>query len=681
MQALCPTCNLRKGKNSVFIFDSSKCRPGTQEVLLTVPELLAGGKTVISVRMPTRYGKTPTGYLLSGTSTRGWNTSSGLYIPPFASVNVWVTINLLLREQAVNSKKIEKVKNIFSIPSGVKCGEIKEGYISHKHFTPNGEEYLAINIQKIINSTSDENVVNQVFIEWVDSLLHSPTGKRLPPIFHFDECHLYGKDKPYGRAIEQLEKAGALIIVWTATPRRSDGRMIPGFNATEMSAKSDVQGEVVDSFVQDGEKYNIVDQYNVRTVDHLIVADIDIPFSESWANGYLLKASHRMVDVLLSEIDGISLEVKQEILLSKLPESAIKKDGLIGKTVRSPKVVRDMVAMGHSEWVEYKKINPGAAIVVFTVGDRDGSKDEHAMLVKREFHRIDPSMKIDIVTLNVDDSRNIVKDFADNDHDVIIFKQMGGAGWDCERVCVVIDLGDDRQDSTSVQKWMRGGTPDGINKTFALITLQDALTLSIYNRCVKDEGGAATTKEKEWIRTEIRRVKPADEKLESTWVIDAPGDGDISDTDQNRAGREDIPLLDTLKELFPGVRRVYTDAAIINHAKSLGVKVDPLKSPKKEKSIEDVILGLQDDIISIAGRSQRNIYRKLYGTYVPARDGEKWGNAAKQVYNLIYTRAGLSYDGDYVPVRKNRDIEQLRNLERAAQLVEAEINRYEDVSK
>lgn len=676
MQALCPTCNWEKGSKSVFVFDWSACRRGTQEVLRTAASRFSGGEKEMSIIMPTRYGKTPTGRLLSGISTRGWITPEGLHIKPFASVNVWVTINLLLRAQAAEKDKWEADSKIFQISTPLRYGQIQDGYDTPKHFCPNGEEYLSINIQKILNSGNGNSLVNPVFLDWIDSLLHNPTGKRLPPIFHFDECHFYGTNKPYGKIIEQLKDAGALVVTWTATPVRSDGGIIPGFETYKIGEMEEERSVLTDTIEKDGKRFGIFEKQRVLISDYGMDAHVSIPFSEAWSNGYLLKVNHRKIDVEVSEIDGAIMETKRNVMLSELTESTLRKNGLIGKLVRSPKVVRNMVQAAYEQLKWHRLINPRAAVVGFTVGDRDGGKDEHAGMVKREFLKLDPSLKIDIATLNVDNSLDTVNAFPENDHDVILFKQMGGVGWDCPRACVVLDLGDDRQDASAVQKWMRGGTPDKLNRTFSLVTLQDATTMSIFKRCIDNEGGKATEKEAQTVGLELKELKMKDKP---TWVTERSETGDFSDNDGNLAERTYAPTFNGLMEIFPEIKQLSTDASIIDRLKRTGYRFDASTLPPAEKNIDEQISEYQEDIIAILDRAHRKLFAQVYGQYDKSK-AASYGETRKTVYRMCYQRAGLSYDNDYVEVRKNRNLEQLVKLERGAQLVEEDVKRYEDLT-
>ena len=653
-----------------FAFDWSACRPGTKEVIRTAIEMFTSGKKIMSVNMPTRYGKTPTGILVSGVSTRGWITPEGLHVNPFASVNVWVTVNLMLRKQAANPKKWNKFNNTFSISTPLHYGQIEASYENFKHYMPNNEEYLSVNIHKLIGSGTE--IVDGVFLKWIDHLIH--TGNRRPPMFHFDESQFMGENKPWGKAILRIMEAGALVMVWTATPQRADGGIIPGFTLSEIGHEERVIGVIEDTFVKDGERYAIVEQRRVRTADYEMHAHVNIPFSESWNNGYLLHANHCMVDVEMSEVDGQTAEDIKSKKLSELTENTIKSNGIIGKVVRNPKVIRQAVEIAYEKFLQYKKINPDAAIAVFTVADRDGVKDEMATRIKTEFLRHNQSLKIDIATLNVDNSSALIEEFVDNDHDVIIFKAMGGCGWDCERICVVLDLGDDRQDAASIQKWMRGGTPDELNNNFALVTLQDALTLSIFNRCVSNEGGKASVSEAEPLHQTITKIE---EKVRPMWIVGNVENGDLTSNQKEHASRKDVPLANALFKLIAGFRSQVTDAGLIQKATELGLTVNPSESAVQESSIDEKIDGLRSAITTSCDSAIRSLYRRTNSDYNQAA----WSETSKTVYKLVYQRAGIMLKGnDYVPISKNRDIAQLEKLERAAQIVTEEMKRYEDLT-
>ncbi len=656
---------------SPFVFDWNACRRGTREVLIAAIDMFSNGKKIMSINMPTRYGKTPTGILLAGVSTRGWINPDGLHVKPFASVNVWVTVNLMLREQAANKDKWAKFNKLFSIDNPLRYGEITSSYENFKHFAPNNEEYLSMNIHKMMDNSADG--VDIVFLKWIDHLLYTRNG--LPPIFHFDESQFLGESKPWGKIIERIISAGALATVWTATPQRSDGGIIPGFIVSEIGHEERIVGVVEDTFIKDGEKYAMIDHRRVKVSDYEMRAHVNIPFSESWSNGYLLHTNHRMIDVNMTEVDGVTSEDNRSKKLSELTESTIKKDGIIGQVVRSQKVIRDAVNVAHEQFLQYKKINKHAAIAVFTVADRDGIKDEMAKKIKNEFLTHDPALQIDIATLNVDNSSDLIKNFVSNDHDIIIFKAMGGVGWDCERICVVLDLGDDRQDAASIQKWMRGGTPDGLNKNFALVTLQDALTMAIYKRCIEDAGGCASVSEAESLWQSFTKIE---EKTKPIWVLKSAESGDFGDNQGAFAPREDAVLAKALIELISSFRAQCTDAELTQKANALGLRMGSAPQAEDNESIDEKIRKYQEDIIDNCSSAIRDLYKRTYGDYNKSKDNGRYGELSTTIYRMMYQRAGVFQSS--VSISKNRDISQLEKLDKASQIIKVEMKRHEDLT-
>lgn len=635
-------------------FDWAACRHGTQEVLLRALERFSSGYKAMSINMPTRYGKTPTGRLLAAISTRGWQTPQGQYYKPFASVNVWVTINLMLREQAADQKHWDKTNEIFGLSESLRYGEIQDGYDSLgkliRNARPNNEDYLAVNIHKLGDYID-------TYCQWIEHLVHT-TG--LPPIFHFDEAHLLSEAKPWGKIVAAVMEAGARVVTWTATPRRSDGGIIPAF-IPETIGEDEREIKVLRDIIEkDDERLGIFDNMQQRITDYTLRANVDIPFSEAWTNGYLLKPSYMTVDVSLSELDGESNDDLRNVMLSDLTPSTLRSNGIIGKAARSRKAIRRAVAIAYEHLMQWRRISPRAALTGFTLSDRDGGKNEHAKIVRDEFLRLNPSLKIAIATQKVDDAHDIIKAFPDSDYDIILFKGMGGVGWDCDRVQVVLDLGDDRQDAQAIQKWMRGGTPYENHKAFSLVLLSDQLNKDIFKRCIQDEGGAASVKVSELIDSELKSLE---EHTRNIWIVDNAAQGDFMDSDQFVATSDDAPLAVALMDLVAEFRASATDAALVNRARALGITKST--QAQAEKPIDEQLEEYRTDIIAAMDDALRTIYPSLYPKY----DQKTWGDTSQFLYRKMYEDAGLSYDRDYVPVKKNRNLEQLAKLDRHAQIV------------
>jgi hypothetical protein len=253
---------------------------------------------------------------------------------------------------------------------------------------------------------------------------------------------------------------------------------------------------------------------------------------------------------------------------------------------------------------------------------------------------------------------------------------MGGVGWDCPRVQVVLDMGEDRQDADAIQKWFRGGSPDGKNKVFTIVTLADQLNQGIWNRCVEPEGGSATEKVSELVEQEIDRLKPKEDRR-SIWVVNGAETGDFSDNDGVKADRSDSPLASALFALASEFR-LATDAGIVNKAHDLGIHVTPTG---KGKSIDQEIIIHQKEIISSMEGATSKLYVYLYGAYDQSKTAHKnYGDASRSLYRVLYNRAGLSYDSDWVPVRKNRNLDQLRKLDEQSQILREEMKRNVNVT-
>jgi superfamily II DNA or RNA helicase len=516
-------------------FDWEACRRGTREAILTALQRFGSGERTLSINMPTRYGKTHTGRLITAIGTRGWITKDGQVIAPFAAVNLWVTVNVMLRDQAASKDHWQKFNSVFRPSQNLIYGSITEGYDSLGKFVrnarPNDEDFLAVTIQQL-----HENI--DIYVQWIESL----AAQGLGVIVHFDETHLLNEDKPWGKIVKLITDAGGRIVGWTATPRRADGGIIPGFHPTFVGSETRDISVLKEIIYQDSKRFGRFEDQIRQTTDYLLDADVNIPFTEAWNEGYLLKASWLPVDVDLTEIDGENHEELRNVKLSQLMPSTCAKHSLYGKCARQTKTVRRAVALAYEQMLFWRRLSPRAAVIGYTVSDRHGGRNEHANQIKREFLRLDPALKILIVTQNVDESAALLQNFEESDYDIILVKGMAGIGWDCARIQVVLDLSDVRQPATLIQRWMRGGTPYNFHTAFSLIVLADQLNGQIFQECCTDLGGTASLTTAEIIDEEIRELE---DRIRNPWVINGAKQGNFADSDNNQAAADLAPLSST----------------------------------------------------------------------------------------------------------------------------------------
>ena len=71
-------------------------------------------------------------------------------------------------------------------------------------------------------------------VHWID---HLKSRYGVYPVIFVDEAHTASKRTAWGKTIEALADARAYIVLCTATPYRTDGQPIPGFQIETISVE------------------------------------------------------------------------------------------------------------------------------------------------------------------------------------------------------------------------------------------------------------------------------------------------------------------------------------------------------------------------------------------------------------------------------------------------------------
>jgi hypothetical protein len=172
----------------------------------------------------------------------------------------------------------------------------------------------------------------------------------------------------------------------------------------------------------------------------------------------------------------------------------------LAKAVRHPLVIREGIDLFVRELDLRQRVNPDAAGLVFSCSDSPGESNQHAREIAAVIAEVKPDYQCCIVTmksLEGDETstkqieRFVGVDGGQGKGDVLIVKQMGGAGLDPPRVKVLLDLSPVRTVASVIQRLMRVATPWAGIKTASVITLADPLMDAIWQRYVVEEGGEA----------------------------------------------------------------------------------------------------------------------------------------------------------------------------------------------
>ena len=623
MQAVCAVCNLRKG--SIMQVDLSKTRPGQRLAITEIIRRIVAGEKFTSVVLPTRYGKSDVIRLSSLQLYADQSVSGSMVLSPGGD----------LRSQIVRKSKLQEMCRRYEVPYALakKVHELK-----HTELNP-----LANDIYLLSTTIQYANRNREDIARLIDSRVHQ-TG--LPFIVFVDETHMVSKKNQWGKSISAFVDAGALAVLLTATADRADLQEIPGFTYETILRRDQFKkvktrkGDIVE-----------VDLYKGTESLISIKADVSITFKQAWDEdpSPLCTLSRDLIDVNLRQIiDSITAEDDQ--LLSELSPSQARM--VIGKAVRDERVMRKGVAMFVEELRRAKAVEPELAGIIFTGHDQDSDSESngHANAVRAMIEE-QSQFECIVATSNCEDDTvsNHLQKFESGRGDVLIVKNAGGAGFDCSRLKVLLDLSSVRTFSSTVQRIMRVATPHGKITNAIVITLADILMSAIWESVVTESGG-------EWIDGNYDLVNHWEEppgdgpSPRRSWQIEGSEFGSYDDILGKSGDMVLRPEVEKLLSMFPVIGTVHTKPAIAEILKG-GSKNEVFGETFDEeiKARQSAIIAHMDALVKV--RRQGKGY-----------DASEYRREIKQCYSELFEAAQL----DVSEIRSITDIEALKTLERAA---------------
>jgi hypothetical protein len=512
-------------------------RRGHKEGCLIACDRFTEGQKFTSVILPTRYGKSHLARFITLAGCFGIETPNGT-IPPFASAGLFLTHRGFLSRQIIEPEKWRQFGKLFRIqnmPSMSAC-EISRSPARPQNVAENGERFIVCTIPMLSNNL-------EVFTDWTE--MKARMG--LPPIVFADEAQFFGDgdDKKWGPALMKLAEAGAFIMPMTATPLRADGEMIPGFkklgaisdNDTyrryeEIGAIHPETGEVV--LDGDGNPiiWNKVETLSRTTQTAELDAHVKVERQEAWFNKYLCRLQRIRVPI----------QMTTGAMLHELPDNQQRKQ--IGKVIRDDLVIKEFIDTAEEQLREVRrKVLSNAGVIVFVDSTRDG--DNHANRVAKEIRKRRRSA---IVAIQETGCQEQIDKFVDGgEGDYLIVKNSAGAGLDCERIKIVVDLSSVRQFASCEQRWNRAGTPTngkgGRITVATLITPADVFSDEIFESIYTRQGGECRESWSEVINTTYVPKGPhRDPEPGNPIFVDSIGEHEYSDTGGNKAVGEEIDL-------------------------------------------------------------------------------------------------------------------------------------------
>ena len=419
-----------------------------------------------------------------------------------------------------------------------------------------------INYAPIVATTQMVHSNMRSFRMWIDHLKYKTGG--VPPIVFVDEAHTASNLSAWGGTIKEVSDAGAYIVLCTATPYRTDGRQIPGFDVTTTHDEEHITKlERVGAHV-----------YRVRgrRVVHMLTAHHTTTFQEAWQESVICGITREPFAVNLRQhgIDGYS-----DQWLSELNPTDARK--ALSRVVRSPLAIRTGAQKLVKNLLRIRqKDAPQTAGIVFVgnddgrdmeeTSDADTQVNEYANLVKtaieEECATYPQGRKLNavIATTAVSDAAKLIEDFQQGTGDILIVKMMASVGLDIARLKVALDLSSVRTDGSFVQRVMRTATrwePDGrapvMNALY--ITPDDCLGEDLYQRLIHDQGGGGSVVEWEDVE-EIEATGGGRQSTLTEYEVIGTGLGNVlQDADGSVGPGILLPVVDSLLEDLPYTTR------------------------------------------------------------------------------------------------------------------------------
>ena len=471
-----------------FQVDLSKFRKGQLDAFnVTTKRVIQDKESHTAIVLPTRYGKTDF-MLMTGLYLMRQGAVSGVLI---------MAPNQVLRNQAIADHKLRESLARYKPARSVirrmlPDGSTREGINPWNIMDPPRIERLMEHFPLAATTSMVWNNIS-VFQHWSDYSKHRYGS---PPIVFVDEAHTTTDMTAWGGTIKALSEAGAYIVLCTATPYRTDGRPIPGFEVSTVYVDEKTKLEWV------GERaYRL----QGKRVIHKLTAHHVTEFKDAWAESVIAGLSRETFDVNLREHD---LEGYSEERLSELPEREVRR--ALSRVVRSEVAVKNGVRMLVSNIRRWRKTWPGTAGIVFVGNDDGGDYDDaeanrYANMVKNaidnEYDATKGEVRLEarIATTRVDGATQVIERFAAGDGDILIVKMMASAGLDIARLKIALDLSTVRTPVSFVQRAMRVCTRwelDGRVLLKALyIAPDECIGDELYERLIRDLGGDRPTVE------------------------------------------------------------------------------------------------------------------------------------------------------------------------------------------
>lgn len=636
MQALCPPCNLKKGSQMKELsVDWSKMRPGQRDAVAVIQQRIILRERFTAVVLPTRYGKSDVCRVASLRLIHGGLVSAALVMSP----------NVILRDQMGDTRRFATAFTRYGIPDVPALMKIRTLKTPVARFHANGEVFFSATMQ-LVNQNTDENR-QDVFCSWVRAITRE---RGTPPVIFVDEAHTGSEDNSWGQTTKKLADAGAYVVLLTATPVRSDGQIIPGFDFEEVG----VQDVAYSQIIEEKEATNVIADYAGTRKQVRLIAHHETTFRNAWDQEDpppICKIGRVPFDVELNKITWQDGDKPEKVLLSELkPYEAFKR---IGRIVRERLVIAEGAERLVKVLLHFKTVKPEAAAIVFCGNDSplDETVNAHAKEItdaiqaaaQRQAVR---SLEVIIATSSDGNlGAENVQAFADGRGDVLIVKQMASVGLDVPRLKIALDLSPIRQQASFIQRLTRIGTIWGKLQTGYYISPDDAPGRALFVDLV-EKGGGSTGTITDVDVIEFREVPKGDTKpTGADYLVEGTKPADFHDSARNNAQAGLFGTVQDFTEIFPEVRTVLTDAQIANRLVKLPDTKIPARSSQASQAVAvAVVMNTEEEQSRLRQECQRlarSLTQRKLGRNYRGKGDEEFQRRIAEVWNDVKGMAGI----------------------------------------
>ena len=352
--------------------------------------------------------------------------------------------------------------------------------------------------------------------------------------------------------------------------------------------------------------------------------------------------------------------------------SISEQQNALTKALRDPEVINKFIDVAESKLAEYQRYISNAGCIVFT--QNNTNDDNHAERVARLLEKRGYNVLRATMDNSGDALSGVISRFAEHGQgDFLVVKQAAGAGLDCPRIKVCMDLSNVRTDAACEQRWNRCATPaqadigGGMVTVATLIAPDETRGNNIFRRIYEDEEGSAQENVDELIDTSYVPYEP---KINPTFV---EGVGNVRYDDVNGLIAEGTDV-DRAQKFLDVVGKVVPAAGLST------TTIPEAASIVTRLGITDAHLGVSDTELEASIFApydpskerdrirNQNMELSRHITSYRSKIGEttelNWGEPFTEAYKRINKKRRTSlFNGDYYKNAVDVDVLKTVNIE------------------